>query len=108
MENLFDLVEKFNRRAREDEKLMHELKGLEKKIEINFTDNGRYSFLLKDGQVSRHEGIFESPDIAVIITTDVFESIINREIDVLSAYITRKFTVKASLSDKLLISELLK
>lgn len=108
MEKLFDLVEKFNRRAREDDKLMHELKGLEKKIEINFTDNGRYCFLLKDGQVSMHEGIFESPDISVTITTDVFESIINREIDVLSAYITRKFTVKASLSDKLLISELLK
>ncbi|MGC8565856.1 MAG: SCP2 sterol-binding domain-containing protein [Thermoplasmata archaeon] len=108
MERLFELVEKFNKKALDDEKLKQDLKGLEKKIEINFTDDGNYSFILKDGQLSRFNGKFDRPDITVLISTDIFNSILNKELDVLSAYITRKFTVKASLSDKLLISELLK
>lgn len=108
MERLFELVDKFNKRAKEDEKLRKDIMGLERKIQIVFSDDGTYNFILKDAQVKKSDDKFEKPDIIVTISTEVFNSILNKETDVLSAYITRKFTVKASLSDKLLISELLK
>ncbi|MDP8011936.1 MAG: SCP2 sterol-binding domain-containing protein [Thermoplasmata archaeon] len=108
MKELYDLVEKFNIRAKQDEKLRKEIQDLERKIQINFSDNGSYNFILKNAQVFEIKDNLQNPDIVVSISTDVFNKILNKEMDVLSAYITRKFTVKASLSDKLLISELLK
>ncbi len=108
MKELYDLVEKFNIRAKQDEKLRKEIQDLERKIQINFRDNGSYNFILKNAQVFEIKDNLQNPDIVVSISTDVFNKILNKEMDVLSAYITRKFTVKASLSDKLLISELLK
>ncbi|MGC8663336.1 MAG: SCP2 sterol-binding domain-containing protein [Thermoplasmata archaeon] len=108
MRELYELIEKFNKRAKENEKLKRNLEGLERKILINFSDDGSYSFILKEAQVLEYKEKMEKPDITVNISTEIFHEILNKKLDVLSAYITKKFTVKASLSDKLLISELMK
>ena len=105
-DTLQSLVDKFN--ATEDEKLKKKIEELERDITIIFEDNGSYHFSLKNGKLSDVEEGYAKGDIEITTTTDVFKKIINDEMDALSAYITKKIKVKASLMDKILISELLK
>ncbi|MGC8584782.1 MAG: SCP2 sterol-binding domain-containing protein [Thermoplasmata archaeon] len=108
MERLYEILRKFNERAQKDNKFRKDIEGLERKILVDFTDNGKYSFELKDSVISEIKNYEGSYDIEVYIDTSTFNEIIDGKTDALSAYILKKFRVKASLSDKLLISQLLK
>ena len=107
MEKLNELVDKFNKRVNVDKKLRNEIFDLDRKIVLNFKDNGKYYLHLENGSLNFIEPI-DDPDIVVEMSVETFNKILSKEIDALSAYITRKIVVKASLSDKLLLSELLK
>ncbi len=107
LEKLNELVEKFNKRMEEDEKLRNGIGDLERKIIINFKDNGKYFLKLENGSLNFVDP-FDKGDIEVEMTMETFEKILSKEMDALSAYITKKILVKASLSDKLLLSDLLK
>lgn len=107
MEELDDLVKKFNRRAAENMRLSKEISELKRKIIVKFNDDGKYYLLLENSMLSFTDP-FEKADIEVELDTETFHKILGGEMDALSAYITRKISVKASLSDKLLLSDLLK
>ncbi|MEL9998701.1 MAG: SCP2 sterol-binding domain-containing protein [Thermoplasmata archaeon] len=107
MEKLNELVDKFNKRVNVDKKLRDEIFDLDRKIVLNFKDDGKYYLHLENGSLNFIEPI-DDPDIVVEMSVETFNKILSKEIDALSAYITRKIVVKASLSDKLLLSELLK
>ncbi|MEM4312943.1 MAG: SCP2 sterol-binding domain-containing protein [Thermoplasmata archaeon] len=107
MEKLNELVDKFNKRVNVDKKLRDEIFDLDRKIVLNFKDDGKYYLHLENGSLNFIEPI-DDPDIVVEMSVETFSKILSKEIDALSAYITRKIVVKASLSDKLLLSELLK
>jgi len=108
MDELMDLVKKFNERAERDESLRNNLKNLKRNIVVKFSDDGEYYLKLDKAKVEMLSDPFTKADITVELSTETFKKLLNKEIDALSAYITRKIVVKASLSDKLLISELLK
>ena len=107
MEKLNELVDKFNKRVNVDKKLRDEIFDLDRKIVLNFKDDGKYYLHLENGSLNFIEPI-DDPDIVVEMSVETLNKILSKEIDALSAYITRKIVVKASLSDKLLLSELLK
>lgn len=108
-EILNKLVFSFNERAEKNDKLKKNIAGLERSIQIEFTDNGSYYLYLKNMHLSDvFEGTIEKPDIKVQITSENFNMILNKQLDAISAYITKKLVVKASLNDKLLLTDLLK
>jgi putative sterol carrier protein len=108
-EILNKLVNSFNTKAEKNDKLKKNIAGLERSIQIEFTDNGAYYLYLKNIHLSDViEGTIEKPDIKVQISSEDFNMILNKQLDALSAYITKKLVVKASLSDKLLLTDLLK
>ncbi|MGC8610164.1 MAG: hypothetical protein ACP5JT_03655 [Thermoplasmata archaeon] len=108
MEKLYELVKKFNERAERDNKFRKEIENLDRKILVEFVDDGKYSFELRDAHIEELKDYIGSYDIEVYIDTNTFNEIIEGKTDALSAYILKRFRVKASLSDKLLISQLLK
>ncbi len=105
-EILQSLVNKFNEMS--DEKVKEKIKDLERNITVIFEDNGAYHFTLKNSKLSDVEEGYEKGDIEITTTTETFQKILNKEMDALSAYITKKIKVKASLMDKFLLSDLLK
>jgi putative sterol carrier protein len=107
MDKIEELVEKFNKRSSEDRKLYDDIKDLKRKIFINFKDNGKYYFYLENGKLAFVDP-FDKPDIEIELEKDTFDKILNKELDALTAYISKKIIVRASLRDKLLISDLLK
>ncbi len=108
MEKLYELVKKFNERAKKDDKLRREIENLNRKILVEFVDDGKYSFELKDAHIEELKDYNGNYDIEIYIDTNTFNEILEGKTDALSAYILKRFKVKASLSDKLLISQLLK
>ena len=103
-ETLQELVNKFNANTSVGQKL----KDMDRMITIKFSDDGVYHIHLKDGKLSDvEEGEFES-NIYIEMTTEVFKKTLNKEIDALTAYLSKKIKIKASLMDKLLIKDLFK
>ncbi len=108
MNELMDIVKKFNERTERDESLRNNVKDLKRNIVVKFSDDGEYYMILDHARIEMVKDPFTKADITVELSTDTFKKLLSKEIDALSAYITRKIVVKSSLSDKLLISELLK
>ncbi|MFQ6107341.1 MAG: SCP2 sterol-binding domain-containing protein [Thermoplasmata archaeon] len=101
MKMLFtDAIRKFNERARTDEKLKKELKGITRKIQIDVADGEDYNFVLRDLQISDLcEGRIESPDIVIGASTETFTALLAKEMGPMKAIATRKLKIKASLED---------
>lgn len=107
-EILEQLSAKINSRLSGDEKYKKKLKDVKKTFQIEFDGKEYYNFKLEDGKISPvEEGKIEA-DVNVSVNSDVFQKILSKEIDALSAYFEKKIQVKASLMDKLLLTELLK
>ena len=103
-ETLQELINKFN----DNDTVSKKVKDMDRMITIKFPDCGSYHIHLKNGKMSDvEEGEVES-QIVVEMTSEVFKGILNKEIDALTAYLSKKISVKASLMDKLLIKDLFK
>lgn len=107
MEKLDELVKKFNQRAMEDERLSSDIADLKRDILLNFKDDGKFYLHLENSRLEFVDP-FENPDIEIEMDMDTFNKILSKELDALSAYITKRIVVRASLRDKLLLSDLLK
>jgi len=98
------MVDKFNDKVKQDEKLRKELEGLEKTIQIEVTDDATYSFRLADQSVKDFgKNELAEPDIRIIADAATLEGLISGEIRPMKALATKKLQVKASLSDMLAI-----
>ncbi|PYB69165.1 MULTISPECIES: SCP2 sterol-binding domain-containing protein [unclassified Thermoplasma] len=107
-DTLQQLVVKVNKKFENDPKYREKLKSLSRSINLEFDGKDNYHFYLKDSHLSDvEEGKIEA-DINVMVSSDVFNKILAKEIDPLTAYLTKQIRIKASLMDKLLISDLLK
>jgi putative sterol carrier protein len=100
------LIQKFNDKAATDEKMQKELEGLERKIQLDFGEDGVAHFILKDkkcGDIA--EGSVEGAEI--ILTTDkvTFIGLVNGNVSPWKAYATKKIKVKASLQDMLTLKK---
>ncbi|MEM0354860.1 MAG: sterol carrier protein, partial [Thermoplasmata archaeon] len=84
MEKLNELVDKFNKRVNVDKKLRDEIFDLDRKIVLNFKDDGKYYLHLENGSLNFIEPI-DDPDIVVEMSVETFNKILSKEIDALSA-----------------------
>lgn len=97
---LLDAMRKFNDKAKTDEKLKKELKGVTRRIQIDVTDGEDYSFVLDDLKISDlRGGSIESPDVIIRASTDTFSALLTKQMGPMKAIATRKLKIKASLED---------
>jgi len=101
------LVEKFNERAKTDEKLHETLVDWERSIQLDITGDGTYHFFLKDFKIDRvNDGPTPDPQIHVATDRETFEAVIDGETSPMRAYMNKKFRVKAELRDLLILRKL--
>jgi putative sterol carrier protein len=104
---LMGVIDKFNNRVQNDEKLQKELEGVSRKIQIEVTDGKSYHFLLEDMRISDFgEGNADSPDITIISDTATIQGLFNKEIGPMKALATKRLKLKGSLQDMLRIRKL--
>jgi putative sterol carrier protein len=97
---LLDAMRKFNDKAKTDEKLKKELKGVTRRIQIDVTDGEDYSFVLDNLKISDlQEGCIEAPDVIIRASTDTFSALLTKQMGPMKAIATRKLKIKASLED---------
>lgn len=107
-EILSQLSETVNKRIETDEKYRKKLGSVNKSFCITFDDKDSYNFTLANGKVSEIQDGKVEADIGIEVSSDIFKKLLAREIDPMAAYFDKKIIVKASLMDKLLITELFK
>jgi putative sterol carrier protein len=104
---LMGVIDKFNNRVQNDEKLQKELEGVSRKIQIEVTDGKSYHFLLEDMRISDFgEGNVDSPDITIISDTVTIQGLFNKEIGPMKALATKRLRLQGSLQDLLKIRKL--
>ncbi len=107
-EVLDELAGKINSKLTTDEKMKKKLAGVKKTFSLNFDGKDYYNFSLNDGKISEILPGQKDADISIEVGSDLFSKLLSGEEDSMSAYFEKKIKIKASLMDKLLISELLK
>ncbi len=107
-EVLNELAAKINKRLTTDEKFKKKLSGVTKSFCIDFDGKDFYNFSLHDGSVSEIDEGKKDSDIYIEVPSELFSKLLSGEEDAMTAYFEKKIKIKASLMDKLLISELLK
>lgn len=107
-EILNQLSETVNSRIESDEKYRKKLGKANKSFCITFDGKESFNFTLRDGRVSEIVDGRVEADIGIEVSSDTFKQLLSREIDPMAAYFEKKILVKASLMDKLLITELFK
>lgn len=106
-ELLLGVIDKFNERAENDEKLQKELDGVSRKIQIELTDGKNYHFMLENIRISDFgEGNIDSPDITITSDTSTIQGLFNREIGPMKALATKRLRLQGSLQDMLKIRKL--
>lgn len=97
-----EAVQKFNEKARTDEKLRRELEGVERKVLIDLKDGTRFHFVLKDREIGGvGDGPIDAPDITILSDAATLTALLRREMGPMKAYATQKLKIKASLEDVL-------
>jgi len=106
---LKDLVETFNKRIEEDEKLKEAVKDKTRSVVMEVTDGDCFSFRLEDCKLNGpNKGDIEDADVRVISDLETYTGIFSKEINPMKAYATKKLRLKASLTDLMLLQKLLK
>lgn len=107
-ETLAGLVDRFNRHAEKNPGVAEELAGVEKTIQIRFTDAGTYAVDLAGGRLTNLRST-APPRADLTITTDqaTFDGLVKKEIGPMKALVTRKLSIEGSLEDKLRFRKLL-
>lgn len=107
-EMLEDLRKRVNERAATDEKFSKKLAGFNKTFLVSFDEKDFYNFKIEGGKVGEIAEGNAPSDIEISVPSEVFRKIISREMDPMSAYLEKKIKIKASLFDKLFLTELFK
>ncbi len=107
-EVLNELVKKMNDRIAKDPNYSKKLSGVNKTVEIIFDGKDSYYFKAENGHVTEPvEGKIDA-NITVEVSSDTFNKILSKEVNAMDAYMKQQLKIKASLLDKLLLSDLLK
>lgn len=104
---LVEMVDKFNERATTDEKLRETLKDMERSIQLDVTGEGTYHFILKEYKIDGvRDGPTDAPQIQVTTDKATLAAIMDGELSPTRAYMAKKFKVKATMLDLLVLRKL--
>jgi putative sterol carrier protein len=105
---LKDAINELNERLKNDVKVQEAIKDKRRTVEIEIADSDTFNFLIDAGEVKNFQvGPIEKPDIKIITDGPTLLGILNKEINPLKAYVSKKIQVKASLMDLLTIKNVL-
>lgn len=97
-----EAIDRFNKKASEDQALAQELAGVRKTVQVEVTDDGTYHFTLENSRVGAlAKGETTSPDIRVIASTETLTQLRSGELRAMKAFATRRLQIKGSFEDLL-------
>ncbi|MDN5357936.1 MAG: hypothetical protein PWR17_1105 [Candidatus Methanomethylophilaceae archaeon] len=107
MEQIQDLVDKFNKKSDDDEKLRKELAHLDKTFMIDLGKES-YSMKLQNSRITGFKAeAMDNSDIIVISTPENLQAMIDGELRPMKAYITKKIKIKGNLQDLMFLKKFL-
>lgn len=102
------IVQDFNEKAKDDEKLKSALEGVKKTVVIEIENIKTYSFSIENAQIVNFKDCaLEEPDVKIISDEETLKKIIMKELKPFKAYATGKVKIKASLADLLALRRIL-
>lgn len=107
-EVLEELKNRVNERVKNDEKFAKKLSTVRRSFLVIFDGKESYNFQIAEGKVGDIVPGNQASDIEISVDSDTFNRIIARQIDPMAAYMEKKIKIKASLFDKLFLTELFK
>jgi putative sterol carrier protein len=106
MPQMQELVDKFNEKVAEDEKLREEIKGMDKKVFIDL-ESEKYNFRLQDQRIDGiEEGEVPDPDITISSDPETMQGILDGTIKPMKAFALRKVRFKGNIDDLLRLRKL--
>lgn len=111
MDFLEDMVNRFNQKVDESEKMFEKLKDISRTIQIELDDTVFYHMRMINGRIVEilPEAVKEPelPDLRILTDSATFQGIMNKTVKPLKAYALNKIKVKGALKDRLLLKDLL-
>jgi putative sterol carrier protein len=100
-------IKKFNQKAASDEKLQKQLKGMDRKVLLEFHDTDPAHFHLCDMCIKDFgDGPIEDFNLRVISDQETLKGLLKQEIKPMKAYAMGKIKFKGSLTDLLTLKKL--
>lgn len=96
---LLDLMRERLAIGLEREKTMKAIEGWERTAILMLKEGGTYHFIVKDNNITIHEGPLENPDMKIQSDEATIRKLFLEEISAASALMKRKLKVKGSASD---------
>ena len=101
------MVDEFNKRSDEDEKLHRDMAHLNKVFSMDLGSEV-YSMRLKNSKISDFKAEkVEGADIVLTSTPENIEAMMNGELRPMRAYITKKIKIKGNLQDLMFLKKFL-
>jgi putative sterol carrier protein len=75
--------------------------GFEKTLQFNFTDTDQHFVIAvaNDGSAAMQETTIDNADVTITTTTDVMAGIMDKKVNGVTAYMTRKIKVNGNMED---------
>lgn len=87
----------------EREETREAIQGWERTVQLTLKEGPQYHFIVKDNNITVHEGPIDSPDLSIHSDEDTIRKLLLEELSVSSAIFKRKLKVKGPTSDLLKI-----
>ena len=101
-QKLRELMEKFNRKVSEDEKLQKELEGKNRSFLLELKEGKTFSWHLRNGKIEEfNEGKIENPDVRVISDEKTIMDLFEKKMGPMKALATKKLVLKGKIDDLL-------
>ena len=81
------------------EKTMEAIDGWERTALLILKEGGKYNFIVKDNDITVHEGEIEDPDMTIQSDEDTIRKLFLEEMSAAGALLKRKLKVKGSTGD---------
>ncbi len=96
---LLDLMKERIAIGLEREKTKEAIEGWERTALLMLKDGPEYHFIVKDNNITVHEGTIDNPDMKIESDEDTVRKLFLEEMSAASALLKRKLKVKGSASD---------
>ena len=104
-EQLRGLVDKFNKKMAEDEKMRDEVKHLTKTVNIDL-DTEKYSFKLENAEIFDFRcTALDEADVIITSTPENLQKLLDKELRPMRAYLTKKITIKGKIQDLMFLKK---
>ncbi len=98
-QDLLELMQERITIGLEREKTLEAIEGWERTAQLSLKEGPEYHFIVKDNNITVHEGPIDNPDMRIQSDEDTIRKLFLEEMSAASALLKRKLKVKGSASD---------